>query len=79
MLSADEVIILKFFVQVERENNGFEARWCGNRVTQGGSRPHVIFARSEVRFKAFYANWYLPLSKKKYTVLRSSHRRKSAA
>ena len=34
--------------QVEREKNGFEARWCGNRVTQGGSRPHVIFARSEV-------------------------------
>ena len=33
---------------MERENNGFEARWCGNRVTQGGSRPHVIFARSEV-------------------------------
>ena len=35
-------------IQVERENNGFEARWCGNRVTQGGSRPHVIFARNEV-------------------------------
>ena len=34
--------------KVERENNGFEARWCGNRVTQGGSRPHVIFARNEV-------------------------------
>jgi hypothetical protein len=46
-------------VQVERENNGFEARWCGNRVTQGGSRPHVIFARSEVHFKAFYADCYV--------------------
>ena len=39
--------------QVERENNGFEARWCGNRVTQGGSRPHVIFARNEVRITVF--------------------------
>ena len=28
--------------------NGYEARWCGNRVTQGESRPHVIFARSQV-------------------------------
>jgi hypothetical protein len=40
-------------LQVERENNGFEARWCGNRVTQGGSRPHVIFARNEVRITVF--------------------------
>ena len=22
------------YIEVERENNGFEARWCGNRVTQ---------------------------------------------
>ena len=40
-------------IEVERENNGFEARWCGNRVTQGGSRPHVIFARNEVRITVF--------------------------
>jgi len=41
------------YIEVERENNGFEARWCGNRVTQGGSRPHVIFARNEVRISVF--------------------------
>ena len=41
------------YIEVERENNGFEARWCGNRVTQGGSRPHVIFARNEVRITVF--------------------------
>ena len=40
-------------IQVERENNGFEARWCGNRVTQGGSRPHVIFARNEVSARIY--------------------------
>ena len=22
------------YIEVERESNGFEARWCGNRVTQ---------------------------------------------
>ena len=22
------------YIEVERENNGFEARWCGNRVTK---------------------------------------------
>ena len=22
------------YIEVEREKNGFEARWCGNRVTQ---------------------------------------------
>ena len=36
------------FIAIERENNGFEAKWCGNRVSQGGSRPYVIFARNEV-------------------------------
>lgn len=41
------------FIEVERENNGFEARWCGNRVTKGGSRPHVIFAKNEVRVTVF--------------------------
>jgi hypothetical protein len=41
------------YIEVERENNGFEARWCGNRVTQGGSRPHVIFAKNEVRISIF--------------------------
>lgn len=41
------------YIEVERESNGFEARWCGNRVTQGGSRPHVIFAKNEVRISVF--------------------------
>ena len=41
------------YIEVERERNGFEARWCGNRVTQGGSRPHVIFARNEVRITVY--------------------------
>ena len=41
------------YIEVERENNGFEARWCGNRVTTGGSRPHVIFAKNEVRITVF--------------------------
>jgi hypothetical protein len=41
------------FIEVEREQHGYEARWCGNRVTQGGSRPHVIFARSQVRITVF--------------------------
>ena len=41
------------YIEVEREKNGFEARWCGNRVTQGGSRPHVIFARNEVRITVY--------------------------
>jgi hypothetical protein len=22
------------YIEVERENNGFDARWCGNRVTK---------------------------------------------
>jgi hypothetical protein len=83
IFSADELVILNYFVQVERENNGFEARWCGNRVTQGGSRPHVIFARSEVHIlKRFMQTVTKELSSvlvNKYTDLRSSHRRKSAA
>ena len=37
------------YIAIERENNGFEAKWCGNRVSQGGSRPYVIFARNEAR------------------------------
>ena len=41
------------YIEVERENNGFEARWCGNRVTTGGSRPHVIFAKNQVRITVF--------------------------
>merc|ERR1711962_1416081 len=41
------------YIEVERENNGFEARWCGKRVTTGGSRPHVIFAKNEVRITVF--------------------------
>ena len=27
------------YIEVERENNGFEARWCGNRVTQVSELP----------------------------------------
>ena len=41
------------YIAIERENNGFEAKWCGNRVSQGGSRPYVIFARNEVRVTVF--------------------------
>ena len=41
------------YIEVERENNGFEARWCGERVTTGGSRPHVIFAKNEIRITVF--------------------------
>ena len=41
------------YIAIERENNGFEAKWCGNRVSQGGSRPYVIFARNEVRITVF--------------------------
>jgi len=41
------------YIEVERENNGFEARWCGKRVTTGGSRPHVIFAKNQVRITLF--------------------------
>ena len=41
------------YVAIERENNGFEAKWCGNRVSQGGSRPYVIFARNEVRITVY--------------------------
>ncbi|XP_037077152.1 uncharacterized protein LOC119098336 [Pollicipes pollicipes] len=37
------------YIEVERENDGFEARWCGNRVRQSGTRPHLVFARGEVR------------------------------
>ena len=29
------------YIEVEREKNGFEARWCGNRVTQ--VRPNYHF------------------------------------
>ncbi|ROT79962.1 hypothetical protein C7M84_001301 [Penaeus vannamei] len=35
------------YIEVERENNGYDARWCGNRVSLAGSRPHVIFAKTE--------------------------------
>ena len=41
------------YIAIERENNGFEAKWCGNRVSQGGSRPYVIFARNEVRITVY--------------------------
>ncbi|XP_042889995.1 uncharacterized protein LOC122264944 isoform X2 [Penaeus japonicus] len=41
------------YIEVERENNGYDARWCGNRVSLAGSRPHVIFAKSEVRITVY--------------------------
>ncbi|KAK8728956.1 hypothetical protein OTU49_008895, partial [Cherax quadricarinatus] len=41
------------YIEVERENNGYDARWCGNRVSQAGSRPHVIFAKTEVRITVY--------------------------
>ncbi|XP_050730474.1 uncharacterized protein LOC127005582 isoform X2 [Eriocheir sinensis] len=41
------------YIEVERENNGYDARWCGNRVSPGGTRPHVIFAKSEVRVTVY--------------------------
>ena len=28
------------YIEVEREKNGFEARWCGNRVTQVRANYH---------------------------------------
>ncbi|KAF0313334.1 hypothetical protein FJT64_016122 [Amphibalanus amphitrite] len=37
------------YIEVERENDGFEARWCGDRVRQEGTRPHMVFARGEIR------------------------------
>ena len=30
------------YIEVERESNGFEARWCGNRVTQVRELPSII-------------------------------------
>ena len=39
--------------------NGYEARWCGNRVTQGESRPHVIFARSQVMVRESHFHVYI--------------------
>ncbi|XP_068222974.1 uro-adherence factor A-like [Palaemon carinicauda] len=41
------------YIEVERENNGYDARWCGSRVGQAGTRPHVIFAKSEVRITIY--------------------------
>jgi len=42
------------YVEIERENNGFQARWCGNPIgQQRGMRSHVIFARGEVRISVF--------------------------
>ncbi|KAK3868514.1 hypothetical protein Pcinc_026113 [Petrolisthes cinctipes] len=41
------------YIEVERENNGYDARWCGNRVSQSGSRPHIIFAKTEVRITVY--------------------------
>lgn len=43
------------YVEIEREGNGFEARWCGNPIgEQRGVRSHVIFARSEVRVSVYH-------------------------
>ena len=33
------------YIEVERENNGFEARWCGNRVTQVIIIPFTVTIR----------------------------------
>ncbi|XP_057375613.1 uncharacterized protein LOC130696548 isoform X2 [Daphnia carinata] len=41
------------YVEIEREGNGFEARWCGKPIGQRGVRSHVIFARSEVRVSVY--------------------------
>ncbi|XP_032786131.2 uncharacterized protein LOC116923726 isoform X1 [Daphnia magna] len=42
------------YVEIEREGNGFEARWCGKPIgQQRGVRSHVIFARSEVRVSVY--------------------------
>ncbi|XP_037093144.1 uncharacterized protein LOC119112943 [Pollicipes pollicipes] len=41
------------YIEVERERDGFEARWCGNRIKQSGSRPHMVFARGEVRIAVY--------------------------
>ncbi|KAK8378710.1 hypothetical protein O3P69_009427 [Scylla paramamosain] len=41
------------YIEVERENNGYDARWCGTRVSPRHNRPHVIFAKSEVRVTVF--------------------------
>jgi len=44
------------YIEVERENDGFEARWCGDRVRETGSRPHLVFARGEVRIAVHSAD-----------------------
>ncbi|XP_018022434.1 uncharacterized protein LOC108678499 [Hyalella azteca] len=41
------------YIEVERENDGYDARYCGNRVAHMGNRPHVIFAKSEVRITVY--------------------------
>ncbi|KAG7155863.1 hypothetical protein Hamer_G011994 [Homarus americanus] len=41
------------YIEVERENNGYDARWCGNRVSEPVPRPHVIFAKTEVRITVY--------------------------
>ncbi|XP_046452590.1 uncharacterized protein LOC124200411 isoform X2 [Daphnia pulex] len=41
------------YVEIEREGNGFEARWCGKPIGERGVRSHVIFARSEVRVSVY--------------------------
>ncbi|KAF2367374.1 CUB domain [Trinorchestia longiramus] len=41
------------YIEVERENNGYDARYCGNRVAHMGNRPHVIFAKSQVRITVY--------------------------
>ena len=45
------------YIEVERENNGFEARWCGNRVTQVNNLKLLL----ESLFKHYKENNYIYL------------------
>ena len=42
------------YIEVERENNGFEARWCGNRVTQV---MVTLFDLMFVQSQFIFVNW----------------------
>ncbi|CAG0913390.1 unnamed protein product [Notodromas monacha] len=42
------------YIEVERENNGFQARWCDTKMPDpNGARQNIILARSEVRLGIF--------------------------
>ena len=40
------------YIEVERENNGFDARWCGNRVTQVLNKLNSQSKHGNVMFRA---------------------------